>query len=686
MSTNNAYSVLEAPETISNYYEYKETRELVDLVDDAADLVRLKGEAAFSDFTLSGSRWRAGEAYIFVLDPEGNMLVHPDPELEGKNQLNLKDVNGKPVVHGLLSVATALPDKPEGWYHYQWTVPGGFLPRWKSSYVQLVQLPSGKKYIVGSGMYNDRMERAFVVDTVLHAVRAIEQHGKAAFEQFHDPKGPYLAKDAYIFVVDMNGVELVNPAFPNIEGRKLLDMKDANGKLFYHDMIRMIQRQGAGWLDYMWPKPGEHLPTQKSAYIRAARMGDEVVMVGCGVYQADAPKQFKPTPKMTAAELMTHVREAAGLLEEQGEQAYIAFRNKGSRWFRDDTYLFVFTMDGIRAFHAAEPESEGRNDSGLKDIVGRPIVQMMLDAGATSHGEGWVHYMYPEPGNIFPVWKSSFVKRVTFPSGKSFIVGCGIYNMQMDKAFIEDLVNRAAAQVAERGAAAFDEMRDKKGPFCFMDTYVFVVRPDGTELVNPGLPSLEGKNLIDMKDLQGKTVIRDEIAAAMTEGSAWLEFYWYLPGDNTPALKQTFVRKAQHKGETYIVGSGFYGGDGPAGRLKMHGIQKMAWQAIEAEKLNDKLSRQTVFGEKGTMAKFLAKRGASVARHYHVNEEYSWIVSGAVKFNFDDREVVLNAGEVLVIPPNVPHSIVALEDAVFVDFFAPVREDWLRGEDQYLRK
>jgi signal transduction histidine kinase/quercetin dioxygenase-like cupin family protein len=673
-------------ESIYKEYEFRETRELVLLVKDAADLIRLKGETAFSDFNQIESRWRNKETYIFVLDPAGNMLVHPDSVMAGKNQLHLQDINGKYIIKGLLAAATAIPDKPEGWYHYQWPEPGGLLPRWKSSYVELVEAPSGKKYIVGSGMYNDRMEKAFVVDAVRHAVREVEQNVKAAFEIFHDPKGPYIAKDAYIFVIDMNGVELVNPAFPNIEGRKLLELKDTNGKQFYKEMIRMIQTKGEGWLDYMWPKPGESVSTQKSAFVCSARFGEQELMVGCGVYLSDAPKDIRPLSKLTATELMTLVREAASVLELQGDKAYTDFRNKGSRWFRDDTYLFVFSMDGKRAFHAAEPESEGRNDSGLKDILGRPIVKMIMDVGSTSFGEGWVHYMYPEPGDIFPAWKSSFVKRVTFPNGVPYIVGCGIYKMQMDKSFTEDVVNRASALVAQRGHESFDLLRDKTGPFVFMDTYVFVLSPDGTELVNAGQPSLEGKNIIDLKDLNGKPVIKEEINAALTEGSAWLEFYWYLPGDNTAALKQTYVRKVQHNGETFIVGSGLYGSKEPSSGIMMNDLLKINWQTLESEKLNDKLSRQKIFGSKGNMGRFLAQAGAIVTRHFHENEEFTWVISGSIKFNFDNREIIVNEGEVLIVPPSVPHSVVALKDTEFVAFFAPLREDWLRGEDQYLRK
>lgn len=118
----------------------------------------------------------------------------------------------------------------------------------------------------------------------------------------------------------------------------------------------------------------------------------------------------------------------------------------------------------------------------------------------------------------------------------------------------------------------------------------------------------------------------------------------------------------------------------------MSKVQKISWNTIEKERLSEFLSRQTISGEKGTMAQFAARRGGAADRHSHVSEEYLWITSGALKFTFDDREVVVKAGEVLVIPPNVPHSIVVLEDSQFIEFFAPVREDWLRGEDQYLRK
>jgi signal transduction histidine kinase len=538
--------------------QHKGTHELMALVKDAAELVRTKGEAAWSEFQVAGSRWRQGDKYIFVLDPKGTMLVHPDPALEGKNKLDLKDINGKPIIRGLLGAAMTFPGKPEGWYHYQWPVPGGLLPRWKSSYVQLVTAPSGNRYVVGSGTYNDRMERTFVVDLVKDAVGQIERRGAAAFPLFHDPTGPFIAKDAYIFVLDQQGIELVNPAFPNLEGHNLLDMKDTHGKPVVHEMLHLIKSSGSGWVDYLWPKPGESLSTQKSAYVSQAKMGEQWVLVGSGVYLPDAPKAAPVAKKMTARELMTLVQNAAAVFEQRGENAYAEFRKNGSKWFHDDVYFFVWDINATIVFHAADVTLEGRDDSRLKDVLGRPIARMSLETAASMSGEGWVHYMYPEPGGIFPTWKSAFVRKVTFPSGKSYVIGCGLYNMNMDKAFITDVVDRAAALVAERGKGAFGLLRDRTGPFVFMDTYVFVTAPDGTELVNPGQPSLEGQNLIGVRDLKGQAVVKDEIALALKEGSGWINIYWYKPGHNTPARKQTFVRKVQSGQNTYIVGSGVY--------------------------------------------------------------------------------------------------------------------------------
>ena len=111
-----------------------------------------------------------------------------------------------------------------------------------------------------------------------------------------------------------------------------------------------------------------------------------------------------------------------------------------------------------------------------------------------------------------------------------------------------------------------------------------------------------------------------------------------------------------------------------------------SWDKLENEKLSPTISRKMMSGENSTLARVVLAKGAVVPRHSHVSEQFSWIVSGALRFIFDDRELVVSAGELLFIPANVPHAAVALEDTVDVDFFAPRREDWIAKNDAYLRK
>ncbi len=111
-----------------------------------------------------------------------------------------------------------------------------------------------------------------------------------------------------------------------------------------------------------------------------------------------------------------------------------------------------------------------------------------------------------------------------------------------------------------------------------------------------------------------------------------------------------------------------------------------SWDKIENEILSDTISRKMMSGEHSTLARVFLVRGAIVPRHFHASEQFSWIVSGALRFIFDDRELVVRGGEIVFIPSNEPHAAEALEDTVDIDFFSPRREDWITKNDAYLRK
>ncbi len=114
-------------------------------------------------------------------------------------------------------------------------------------------------------------------------------------------------------------------------------------------------------------------------------------------------------------------------------------------------------------------------------------------------------------------------------------------------------------------------------------------------------------------------------------------------------------------------------------------MPKTSWERIETEKLSATITRQMLNGQHTTVARIFLARGAVVPRHSHVSEQFSLILSGALRFIFDDREEVVRAGEMVFIPANAPHAAEALEDTVDLDIFSPRREDWIRKDDAYLR-
>jgi quercetin dioxygenase-like cupin family protein len=109
------------------------------------------------------------------------------------------------------------------------------------------------------------------------------------------------------------------------------------------------------------------------------------------------------------------------------------------------------------------------------------------------------------------------------------------------------------------------------------------------------------------------------------------------------------------------------------------------WNTVEHEKLNELIDREMVVGDRLMLARVFLKKGAHVPEHHHHNEQVTYILEGALKFAIDGKEIVVRAGEVLCIPPNMPHEAWAIEDTLDLDVFNPPREDWLNKSDNYLR-
>jgi len=111
------------------------------------------------------------------------------------------------------------------------------------------------------------------------------------------------------------------------------------------------------------------------------------------------------------------------------------------------------------------------------------------------------------------------------------------------------------------------------------------------------------------------------------------------------------------------------------------------WDDVPLESLTDTLQRRMITGDRMMITHIYLKKGCVVPRHQHENEQITYVLDGALRFRLGEgQQVDVRAGEVLIIPSNLPHSAEALADTLDVDIFDPPRRDWLDGTDHYLRQ
>ncbi|MDH4074136.1 MAG: cupin domain-containing protein [Gammaproteobacteria bacterium] len=118
-------------------------------------------------------------------------------------------------------------------------------------------------------------------------------------------------------------------------------------------------------------------------------------------------------------------------------------------------------------------------------------------------------------------------------------------------------------------------------------------------------------------------------------------------------------------------------------------LQAVNWDKVELETVNPRLKRRIVTGKLMTVARIYIADGFTVPLHSHLNEQVTQVISGRMRFVFGENregELELGPGDVVVIPANLPHEATAIGDVEEMDMWAPRRQDWLDGTDDYLRE
>jgi signal transduction histidine kinase len=259
--------------------------------------------------------------------------------------------------------------------------------------------------------------------------------------------------------------------------------------------------------------------------------------------------------------LVRLVDEAADLMEKRGQAVFEEFGRKGSKWFNDKHYLFVYDISGTCLFHPVEPELVGKNLMSFKDMNGKPVIRMITDVGKKpgNRASGWVFYLWEDGTQISPLWKASYIRKVIGLDKKTYLVGSGLHNIKIEKEFVRERVDEAAELLVAKGKeTAFEDFRDPASPFYFLDTYIFVLRMDGRSLVDPAYPTNAGRDLSRFRDVVGMYVVREMIKKLRNSESAWVQYMWPIPGAWLPSRKLAYVRKVKVGEEFLIVGAEYF--------------------------------------------------------------------------------------------------------------------------------
>jgi hypothetical protein len=136
-----------------------------------------------------------------------------------------------------------------------------------------------------------------IMEKVDEACKLLEKEGQAALPKFKGKNSPFIFAGTYIWIHSIEGTMLMHPIKHKMNGQALFGFQDSKGKKFFVEMCELCKDKGAGWVDYMWPKPGEKTPVLKVSYVKKAKLDGKDVVVGCGVYDMTLEDIQKATAK-----------------------------------------------------------------------------------------------------------------------------------------------------------------------------------------------------------------------------------------------------------------------------------------------------------------------------------------------------------------------------------------------------
>lgn len=268
----------DAPAT-SHYgsIERAQAKRATELLDSAVEYLKKNGpEQAFAKFNEPAGPFVHGPYYVYAVDLDGFMLANGGSQLGlvGKNEIDLRDAAGKPLIRDLLEQARV---NDTGAIEYRW------LNR-VSNHVEnkISQYRRVDKYILCVGYYTPRGSVEEAQELLDKAVAYLKKSGdKAAFTAFNSQQGGFLHNDLYVFAIGIDdGRYRASGDSPQLSGMDVRGLRDAAGKPMVEEMIKLAKSKGTGTVDFVWRNPATNAVEQKHSLIQRV----DNVLLGVGYY------------------------------------------------------------------------------------------------------------------------------------------------------------------------------------------------------------------------------------------------------------------------------------------------------------------------------------------------------------------------------------------------------------------
>lgn len=260
-------------------YNFRATRRLLTGVEKGARLLERQGEKAFAIFNSRDFRNRDFYLYVYRASDSHCLYHGGSPELVAKTGTNFYDVQGKNI-HGLIKSELSNRDNPYCWIHYLWTRPQQILAQWKSSCHRRVTMPDKTICYIGGGVNNTVYETQFARIAVNSAASLLAQKGEPALAMIVAPENNYNFLDTSVFVLNEEGVSIIDPVFKRFRNRDMKQYRDASGRYPFQLLFKKMKQADSAIAPLYTVMPQSMNLRKKMIYAKKTLMDGKLVVVG----------------------------------------------------------------------------------------------------------------------------------------------------------------------------------------------------------------------------------------------------------------------------------------------------------------------------------------------------------------------------------------------------------------------